>query len=89
MPALRQVCAIIQSAPLLLGAILGGELPAELLEQLTASGVHLLPHAWSEVNATCTCPDFTGPGGHWGAAMLQAGARMHALCSHKPLRFPA
>lgn len=80
--------AVIQAAPLLLGAILGGELPAELLERLAASGVHLLPHAWSEVHGTCNCPDFTGPGGHWGAAKLQEGAHACATLS-LPSQCPA
>ena len=80
--AMRQVYTVIQAAPLLMGSILGGQLPTELLERLAASGVHLLPRAWSEVHASCTCPDFTGPGGPWGAAMLQEGAPVHAL--HPP-----
>lgn len=57
------VLACINEQPMLLGAILSGALPDELIAALAKRNVHLLPRQWSEIIGGCNCPDNQGMGG--------------------------
>lgn len=49
--------------------LLAGEVPPELEDACGAAGVKLFPHAWQELQATCSCPDWENPCKHIAAAL--------------------
>jgi uncharacterized Zn finger protein len=49
--------------------LLDGEVPAELEEVFADAGVPLFPLAWSDVRATCSCPDWENPCKHIAAVL--------------------
>lgn len=49
--------------------LLAGEVPPELEEVFAKVGVALLPRAWSDVDARCSCPDYENPCKHIAAVL--------------------
>jgi len=62
-----EICAIIQSDPMLLSRIVSGELPEELLSKLKDRHIPLIPLSWSDMKRSCTCPDWGDPCKHQAA----------------------
>lgn len=56
--------------------LLDGEVPAELEEVFADAGVPLFPEAWSDVRATCTCPDWENPCKHIAAVLYLLADRL-------------
>jgi uncharacterized Zn finger protein len=50
-------------------ALLGGEVPHELEEVFGAAGVALFPSRWSDLRASCSCPDHGNPCKHIAAVL--------------------
>lgn len=61
------VLGLVRKRPALLSAIAGGELPMELIGELKAAGVDLLPRDWSRLVRSCDCPDNGDPCKHMAA----------------------
>ena len=57
------IAQVVESNPQILGGILNGELPTELLKALEKAHVQLLPTSWGQVYGGCNCPDNQGVGG--------------------------
>ncbi|GAB1432955.1 DEAD/DEAH box helicase [Spirochaetota bacterium] len=55
------------SDTLLYGRIAGGDLPSEFLGKLKKAGYSLLPERWSDIKASCNCPDYGKPCKHQAA----------------------
>lgn len=49
--------------------LLAGEMPADIEDVFTAAGVPLFPHAWADVRAACSCPDWENPCKHLAAVL--------------------
>jgi superfamily II DNA or RNA helicase len=58
---------LIRSRPALLSAIVAGELPMELIGELAAAGIDLLPRDWDRLARACDCPDVGDPCKHMAA----------------------
>jgi hypothetical protein len=56
--------------------LLAGEVPVELEAVFDRSGVALLPRRWSELRATCSCPDHENPCKHIAAALYVLADRL-------------
>jgi uncharacterized Zn finger protein len=48
---------------------MAGEVPPELEAAFDAAGVLLLPSAWRQLTASCSCPDFENPCKHIAAVL--------------------
>ncbi len=59
--------ALIDKDPMLVGRIMAGELPMELIERLEKAGVRLLPTRWQDMRRSCSCPDYGDPCKHMAA----------------------
>jgi hypothetical protein len=53
----------------IIAALASGEVPAELVDLFQSVGVSLLPGKWSDISATCTCPDDANPCKHVAASL--------------------
>lgn len=62
----------VAAAPGRAAALLGGDLPHDLVEHAEELGVELLPYG-AELTASCTCPAWASPCGHAAALLLQLG----------------
>lgn len=49
--------------------LLDGEVPPELEDACTAAGITLLPSSWSQLTASCNCPDWESPCKHLAAVL--------------------
>lgn len=49
--------------------LLAGEVPTDLEEACRAAGFELFPAVWSDLDATCSCPDWENPCKHIAAAL--------------------
>jgi len=49
--------------------LLAGEVPAELEEACIQAGIDLFPDRWSELHASCNCPDWENPCKHLAAVL--------------------
>lgn len=56
--------------------LLDGEVPAEMEEVFADAGVPLFPRAWSDVRATCSCPDPENPCKHLAAVLYVLADRL-------------
>lgn len=63
--------AVVQAAfdedPLLSARLAAGDLPESLIERLEQKGISLVPRSWSEIQRSCTCPDYGDPCKHQAA----------------------
>jgi len=59
--------AIIASNPALAAELSMGRLPEKILELLKKNNIPLLPEAWSDIAARCSCPDWANPCKHLAA----------------------
>lgn len=50
-----------------------GRLPESMLDLLEKGGIHLLPHSWNEISASCSCPDWANPCKHLAAVYYIIG----------------
>ncbi|MBN2875918.1 MAG: SWIM zinc finger family protein, partial [Spirochaetales bacterium] len=70
-PLPAKSAAAVQAAfdddPLLTARIAAGDLPDGLIEGLEKKGVSLVPRSWSEIERSCTCPDYGDPCKHQAA----------------------
>lgn len=55
--------------------LLAGEMPQNIEEVFTASGLSLFPFTLSDVHSKCSCPDKANPCKHIGAVYYQLGDR--------------
>ncbi|GAB1458167.1 hypothetical protein MASR2M48_34750 [Spirochaetota bacterium] len=62
--AARTIEAIFASDPLLGARVARGEIPDGLIERLEAAGAFLVPRRWSEIERSCSCPDYGDPCKH-------------------------
>ncbi len=49
--------------------LLAGEVPIDLEEVFSSAGARLFPQRWSDLRATCSCPDWGDPCKHQAAAL--------------------
>lgn len=56
--------------------LLDGEVPAELEEVFADAGVSLFPATWSDIQATCSCPDWQNPCKHIAAVLYLLADRL-------------
>lgn len=56
--------------------LLAGEVPAEMEEAAQAAGLDLFPTAWSDLTATCNCPDWENPCKHLAAVLYVFADRL-------------
>ena len=56
--------------------LLAGEVPPELEGVFESAGVGLLPARWSDVRATCSCPDWESPCKHTAAVLYVFADRL-------------
>lgn len=61
----REVESTLQFA----SRLLAGEVPAELEAVFDRAGVTLLPRRWSDLHASCSCPDWENPCKHIAAVL--------------------
>ena len=59
-----------------LARLLAGEVPPELEAVFESAGVGLLPARWSDVRATCSCPDWESPCKHVAAVLYVFADRL-------------
>ncbi len=64
-----KVIGLITENPLFLTQLLNRQLPADLYEACRSVGVDLFPEQWGELDATCTCPDWSVPCKHQAAVL--------------------
>ena len=65
----------IQGNPAILGKLLTGTLPEELMDVLKARDLTLFPSNFGQLRATCSCPDYAVPCKHMAALLyVMAGA---------------
>eukprot|EP00958_Prasinococcus_capsulatus_P023107 scaffold3362_cov402-Prasinococcus_capsulatus_cf.AAC.5 len=57
-----KIVEVVVANPQILGAILNGELPADLLLALRIENIELLPTSWNQILGGCNCPDHMGSG---------------------------
>jgi len=65
--AARAVQSAFDADPLLSARVAAGDLPDGFLESLGKQGVSLVPRQWSEMERSCTCPDYGDPCKHQAA----------------------
>ena len=58
--------------------LLAGEVPPELEGVFADAGVALLPARWSDMRASCTCPDWENPCKHLAATLYVFADRLEA-----------
>lgn len=58
--------------------LLAGEVPPELEGVFAAAGVALLPTRWSDMRASCSCPDWENPCKHLAATLYVFADRLDA-----------
>jgi hypothetical protein len=56
--------------------LLAGEVPAELESVFADAGVSLLPARWSDLRASCSCPDWENPCKHIAAVLYVLADRL-------------
>lgn len=56
--------------------LLAGEVPPELETVFDSAGVTLLPRRWSDVRASCSCPDWESPCKHVAAVLYVFADRL-------------
>lgn len=56
--------------------LLAGEVPIELEEVFAEAGVALFPRTWSDVRASCNCPDWENPCKHIAAVLYVFAERL-------------
>jgi hypothetical protein len=61
------VRAAFDADPLLLARVAAGDLPDELIDGLARQGVSLVPRSWSDMQRSCSCPDYGDPCKHEAA----------------------
>lgn len=70
-PLSAKAAALVRSAfdadPLLLARVRAGDLPDSLVDALARKGVSLVPHNWSDMSRSCSCPDYGDPCKHEAA----------------------
>jgi hypothetical protein len=66
----------IESTLAFAARLLAGEVPAELEAVFDRAGVALLPQRWSQLRATCSCPDQENPCKHIAAALYVLADRL-------------
>ncbi len=59
--------AIIAGDPALAAELSMGRLPEKILQLLEKNNIYLLPGAWSDIVAHCSCPDWANPCKHLAA----------------------
>ncbi len=65
----RQIVSVISSNPYYLSQLEGHLLPKELLGELEALGISLLPDSWEAMGMHCSCPDWAVPCKHLAAVV--------------------
>ena len=66
-PALATVRAAFASDLLLRSRVAAGDLPDGLVARLEKKGASLVPRRWSEIERSCSCPDYGDPCKHQAA----------------------
>ncbi|MGH9124322.1 MAG: SWIM zinc finger family protein, partial [Acidimicrobiales bacterium] len=56
--------------------LLAGEVPPDLEDVFAAAGVALFPRSWSDLGATCSCPDWENPCKHIAAVLYLLADRL-------------
>lgn len=65
----ESIRSLIVSSPSILSALINKQLPSTLLEKLNDYNIKLFPADWSEVDASCDCPDWAVPCKHIAAVI--------------------
>ncbi len=68
-PQWEEVQRAIESTLQIPARLLAGEVPAELESVFERVGVDLLPRRWTDLDASCSCPDFGNPCKHIAAVL--------------------
>src|SRR3954447_23009956 len=63
----QAVLAALSERAIFTAQLLAGEMPQEIEEAFTAAGVSLLPSSRTELESTCSCPDWANPCKHVAA----------------------
>ena len=71
-----EVDATLASRVKFAARLLAGEVPGELEDVFDSAGVPLLPKRWSDVVASCTCPDSANPCKHIAATLYVFADRL-------------
>jgi SNF2 family DNA or RNA helicase/uncharacterized Zn finger protein len=64
-----QILEMVTSNPLFLSKLIIRELPEELYELTSASGIDLFPGSWYDLEGSCSCPDWAVPCKHLAAVL--------------------
>lgn len=71
-----EVDAVLASQVKFAARLLAGDVPGELEGVFASAGVALLPRRWSDVSATCNCPDNANPCKHIAATLYVFADRL-------------
>lgn len=63
----EKIYALIEDNPMFLSQVQVGVLPAELVDELKAHEISLMPSSWKTIKSFCTCPDWGDPCKHRAA----------------------
>jgi uncharacterized Zn finger protein len=72
----RRAEKAIAARALTLAALLAGEMPADIEDVLAGAKLSLLPSAYAELRASCTCPDQADPCKHTAAVYYMLAQRL-------------
>lgn len=72
----RRAEKAIAARALTLAALLAGEMPADIQDVLAGARLSLLPSAYEELRASCTCPDQADPCKHTAAVYYMLAQRL-------------
>jgi len=65
----RTILQVITENPYYLSRLLNRKLPEELFEEFSGLKIKLFPKRWSDLQATCSCPDWAVPCKHLAAVI--------------------
>lgn len=65
----KQLLEAIHSNPTILATLLNRQLPQELLQIATNSGIQIFPKEWKDFGMNCSCPDWAVPCKHLAAVI--------------------
>jgi len=63
----KQIIDIIENNVLILGEIINGKLPEDLMIELEKRKISIFPENWNKLNRSCDCPDWGDPCKHMAA----------------------
>ena len=69
----ERACAALASQPVFRARLPAGELPPAVARVFSVLGLDLVPRAWGDLVATCSCDDWRGRCAHLAAAVAALG----------------